>query len=87
MLEHANVEWKFNGLMLSDIGPMIKSGNAGPFNDIPCFKWGDESYNQTFTFLRAVGMDLGYYPEDWKKAATVDMIVETYQDLFKTFAG
>ena len=72
MLEHSGVEWKFNGLHFTEIPAFIKAGKGGPMNSIPAFKWGDEEYNQTFTFMRAVGIDLGYYPmNDWKKQATV----------------
>ena len=38
--------------------------------------------------MRALGLELGYYPiDDWKKALTVDMVLETHADLFQLYAA
>ena len=38
--------------------------------------------------MRVLAMQLGYYPgDDWKKAAVVDMISETYSDVFNLWSG
>ena len=42
----------------------------------------------TLPSLRALGIELGYYPtNDWKQAAVVDMISETANEVFNVWAG
>ena len=42
---------------------------------------------QTTALLRSYGTEHGLYdPSDWKKAGKIDMIVETYSDVFKACA-
>ena len=88
MLAHANANWKFHGETFETWGARKSSGKTAEFGALPIIKQGDKTYDLSIPSMRVLAMQLGYYPgDDWKKAAIVDMISETYSDVFNLWSG
>merc|ERR1712010_195285 len=82
MLDHAGANWEFEPINPPDWPAIKASGKTGEFKGFPFIKKGDRTIDLCVPALRCVAMELGYYPaSDWKKAATADMLVETWNDL------
>ena len=88
MLAHAGANWKFHGETMESWGARKSSGKTAEFGALPIIKQGDKTFDLSIPSLRVLAMQLGYYPsDDWKKAAVVDMISETYGDVFNLWSG
>ena len=54
---------------------------------MPIVTQASKSRQSTLALLRSLGIQHGYYnPADWKSAGMIDMLVETYTDVFNGFA-
>ena len=83
LLAHAGANWAFDPIAQPD-WPQIKgSGKTGEFKGLPFVKQGNRTIDLNIPTMRCLAMEHGYYPMgDWKKAATADMLAETWSDIF-----
>ena len=88
MLVHSGVKWTFHGETFETWGARKKAGKTGEFGALPIIKKGNRTLDLSIPSLRSLGMELGYYPtNDYKMAAVVDMVSETYSEVFDKWAG
>ena len=88
LLVHTDANWQYKGETFESWGARKQKGQTAEFGALPIVKKGNRTFDLSIPALRSLGMEFGYYPsDDFKKAATVDMICETYSDIFNLWAG
>uniref|UniRef100_A0A7S3HWL3 GST C-terminal domain-containing protein n=1 Tax=Favella ehrenbergii TaxID=182087 RepID=A0A7S3HWL3_9SPIT len=88
MLVHKSVDFKFIGYTPDSWASLKESGNSGEMGGLPIVHYGGgQGRQQTMAILRSLGAMHGYYnPSDWKTCAFVDMVAESYNDVFNAAA-
>ena len=87
LLKHKGVEYERINTTLPEWGARKAAGNGGEFGGLPVTHQGGKTRGQSIALLRQLGIQHGYYnPTDWKSAGKIDMLVETYADVFNAFA-
>ena len=88
MCAHSGRNWVFKGIKAADWPGIKGSDEVGEFRGLPIIKTKNKTFDLSLPAMRALATDLGYYPiEDWKKAATSDMISETWADVFNKWGA
>merc|ERR1711957_103341 len=87
MLEHKQISFKFIGYTGESWVALKEAGNTGEMGSLPVIHYGGQGRQQANAVMRSLGAAHGYYDtSDWKTCGIVDMIVETYDDLFTATA-
>ena len=88
LLTQAKAPWKKNGLTFEEWGARKSSGKHAEFGALPIVNTGKAEFDLSIPAMRRLAMTYGLYPSnDWKKAAVVDMVAETYSDVFNKWSG
>ena len=88
MLAHAGANWTFDPIAPADWPGIKGSGKTGEFKGLPFAKQGNRVLDLNVPTMRCLAMEHGYYPMgDWKKAATADMLAETWGDIFQKWGA
>ena len=88
LLTHKGADIDYVRVSYEEWGARKAAGPVGEFGGMPIVTQKDDiPRQQTNAVLRKLGIENGYYdPSDWKAAGKIDMIVETYGDVFNAFA-
>ena len=88
LLAHAKADWEKNGIAFEDWPAKKQSGKTGEFGAMPIIYQDGGAYDCSIPTLRKLAAAHGYYPSgEWAKAAVVDMISETYNDILNLWSG
>ena len=88
LLAHSGANWTFDGVNPAEWPTIKGSGKTGEFKGLPFVKQGNRTLDLNVPTIRCLAMEHGYYPaSDWKKAATADMLAETWSDIFSKWGA
>ena len=88
LLHHAGVPFTDDTVSLTGWMWRKTINNTGEMGGLPIVHYQGRQMQQTGAVLRAFGTEKGYYnPADWKQAAKIDWIIDTWGDLLTQAAG
>ena len=88
MCAQSGRNWVFKGIKQADWPGIKGSDEVGEFKGLPIVKTKNKTFDLSIPAMRALATDLGYYPiNEWQKAATSDMISETWADVFNLWGA
>ena len=83
LLEHGNVDYEYIQTTQEAWGGRKADNNVGEFGGLPIVNMNGKEFQQTNACMRSLGITHGYYnPTDWVSCGKIDMIVDTYADVF-----
>ena len=87
LLSHKQIPYDYVTVSQEEWGQRKAAGNTGEFGGMPILTQNGKSRQQTNALLRQLGIQYGYYnPTDWKTAGMVDMLVDTWSDVFNSIS-
>lgn len=81
LLAHAKVEYE-NVLINHEQLAALKSEGALEFGQVPLFQKDGKNYVQSWSILRYLGTQYGYYPTDAEHAYQVDSLIDGIEEFF-----
>ena len=88
LLTHKKADFRFKPVSQEEWGARKAAGDTGEMGGMPIMtKGGGQGKQQTMALLRSLGAEHGYYdPTNWKECGIIDMLCETYSDVFQAAA-
>ena len=83
LLAHAKVEYENVFVAREQMGD-YKAGLA-EFGQLPVLERNGQRYVQSWSVLRTLGQELGYYPTDAETAYQVDVVIEGVEEFFTKY--
>lgn len=84
LLSHAGIEYEEVNYGFGDM-PSLKESGKLEFGQLPAVERDGKFYVQSTACLRALGINLGYYPEDPYQAYLVDSAIDSVNDILSAF--